>query len=100
MPPRIAVSVLLEHRWRLQEVCVTDLHAEREVRASIEGRIDVDKLDPPRIVLEQTAHHELVVAPDEQVPLGCLRVMAAKQRACVPLASRPGLVDDLDGLER
>ena len=68
--PRIAVRVLLEDRGLLENlVRIADRYPHREVRAGVKRWIDVDEVDLSGVVLKEAAHHELVVTPDELVPL-------------------------------
>ena len=92
--------MLLQDRRQLGEVGIADLDPERKVGAYIEGRVDVDESDLTGVLAQQTAHHELVVAPDEGVPVAAQGVVARQQGPAVALSRRSGLVDRLDGLER
>ena len=98
--PGVAVRMLLEDRRSLCEVRITDPQAEREVSARVEWRIDIHKFDLAGVLPEQAGHDELVVSPDEPVPLRPGLRTAREQGSRSRSRSGPGLVDRLDGLER
>ncbi len=110
LTPGVAVGQLLEHVGFLREGLVADLDVHGEIRAHVEGWIDVDQLDaavlldllPHRTILERR-EDELIVAPDELVrPTRLLPAPEIEQltlQQCVLRLLLPRLVDLLDHLK-
>ena len=82
---------------------------EGEVGTCSEGRVNIDEIDLPGELVQQTRHHQLVVAPDELVAPAVLErlggVALPEVEECQAARSgrftrRPALVDSLDDLER
>src|SRR5262245_1261838 len=65
--PRVSIRVFFEDRRLLDEPRVPDPDLDREVIACRERWVDVDEVDLARKTLQEAAHYELVVAPDELV---------------------------------
>jgi len=75
-----------------------------EVRADIEGRVDVDEVDLAAEPLEQGRHHEFVVAPDEHVAEVVAVVLLAElgfveERALLVRFGFAGVQRHIDGLD-
>ncbi len=114
LAPHISVGNHFKCRLVLPDrlFVVPDWHIHREIRADVEGRVNVDEIDAAFEFLEQAGHDEFVVAPDEPVPERFAAVagavffhlgvdLAVKQ---LDLALRrgplPGFIHGLDPLHR
>ena len=108
-PPGVAVGDLFEEVRLFVEGLAANLDVHAEVRAHVEGRVDVDELEAAGVLdlaAERAAleggEDELVVAPDEFVgPALDLPPAAIELEAefLVVALFLPGLVNVLEGLE-
>ena len=110
LSPRVAVGDFFEDVGLLGEGVAADLDVHTEIRADIEGRVDVDQLDAAlgfdlltqRAVLERR-QDQLVVTPDQlvrpalELAAAAVEVEEAKLQLRVLLG--PRLVDLLDYLK-
>src|SRR5438067_683179 len=99
MAPGVAVRFLLDDAGLFGERCVGvgDARGEGEVRAGVEGRIDVDQVYLAGELGQKRWQHVLLVAPNEAV--APLAVAATGEEVERELALLGGFVDRLDRLE-